>query len=433
MMGLCWALSMDFIAATGAYLGKTNVYKANPDGTHAHVGQFSNFWDKRIGRLLEGGGADSGLLVDQSPVHLNPDDIRLIKRLGMGTYGQAWTCSLPGGDRYVVKFPREIHIKTTAGGEHTIGKRKYKKYDMTKLKKFKSEYSKRHGYNMDALDEFKTEFGNFERLMEPHGYVADFAEGEHFAKGLVKTGLQPAENRGKYREYMEEMLRIKAIPGYAHMHPLYHIAALDGGNLPLIFSMPCEGTLYGYCTWLRDQKEKLMRPKRDGTPSDLWLRLALHLVLAMEFMEARGFVSVDIKCDNVFYKTVLDEGGAPNLHFMIADYGMCTEASFKPSEYKGKEEVLRGPLEYCPAQIYLPEITSAAISKFQIACILEVSTDQKDLKKGDAFSLSLKPSPISQTPYFQTICAIRTSKVDHQIHHYFNGLGRDLRADGILP
>ena len=368
---------MDFIATTGAFLGTTIV--RDPDGTP--IQEFSNFWDRRIGPLLV-----RERHVDQRPIVLALGDIRLEKPLGEGSFGQAWTCTVARAGRFVVKFPVEAAVVPDKEGWDTIppadGKRSFSEQN---------------------IGAFQLEFTNFERMMEPH------------VAGAAASGA-------KYREYMEEMLRIKATPGYAHMHPLYHIAVLD--TLPLIFSMPCEGSLYDYFEKLRLRNDRSLRPKRDGTPSDLWLRLALQLVLAMGFMEARDFVSVDIKAENILYRT-------HPMHFMIADYGMCTAASFKPCDHpRGGARVQRETSPYC---LHPHLIASGALSKCQIAYVLEHSVDLSELTEGKPFSRTLEHRPIPATPYFETVHSIKTAVGNESIALCFESLARALQADGILP
>ena len=401
---------MDRVRTTGAFLGTTSVYNAHADGSHTFMGGFDNFWDRGIGPLLSTG---SSRYVFPEPMHLSELDITLDRNLGEGGFGQAWTCTLARGGRYVIKLPRDTSLVHTADG-----RRHFISLQPPSLKEAK-----------ENIRDFQEEIFNFECMMEPGAYIANFADGEHWPSTLHL--LPPEANQGKYREYAEEMKRIKTMPGYAHMHQLYHFAILCDGRLPVILSMPCDGSLENYIDMVESMRDDhSLRAHTQRGPSDLWLSLGSQLALAMEFMEGRNFVNVDIKMDNILYHVVLDEEGTQHMHFLLADYGMCTTADYRPCDVTLEEELPRGLKSFAPANAQNNVLDSASLAKHQIATVLEFAVDRRGIRKLSVspyiFEYTLPPTLIMGNVYFDQIFAIRSARNGQEIASYFKQLANIL-------
>ena len=409
---------MDQVPTTGAFLGITHMFKKKKNGIRTEEKTFRNFWDEEMNSALKE-EKDRNIYV--SPLKLELPHVHLEKKLGAGVFGQAWTCTLADGLKYVVKFPVQYAVREGVGKPACISVTRRPSKKATK----------------DNVHSFTLEMKNFERMMEPQSYVRDFAKGQHFASTMQDGSLPPEANRAKYTEYAAEMKKIMDIPGYAHMHRLHHIDILDKGRLPLLISEPCHGSLRGYSTAVsQDNNNRTLRPDpQTGEPSDLWLTLASHMVLAMEFMEARDFVSVDIKDDNILYNVVLDSANVPHMHFMIADYGWCTPSNFKNCDYPNPaDQIPRGAPLFRPTDAPEPDIESSAMAQYQIICALELAVDRRDLGTSALpFDFSNPPTRISRgNPYFELIYLIRVAINGYRISKRFAVLASNLRDEGLL-
>jgi hypothetical protein len=370
--------------------------------------QYEDFWDERIQRELEVERNEPYVQVD--PLQPTPEAIKLEEILGRGAAGQAWRCTL-SGKRYVVKFPQNTAVLQQADRTYTIWLTPTPPPEVTR----------------ENLRSFIGEFNNFERMMEPDEYTSEFALGEHWPSRLHTD--TPEENRARYLRYANAMRELRLLPGHAHMHQLLHIAYLDQGRLPLIFSTPCDGSLWGFM-W-RQGRETALQPLAER-PSPLWLRLASHLVLAMKFMDSRGFVSVDIKADNIFYQWVMEDDDGPQMHFMVADYGLCTPSEYTTRESTDATWVPRGVPDFYPQHADEVLIRSDCIARHQIAVVLETAVDRTDVPGAEErFYNSLPPTLIApRVPYFKAIYDIRCAQTGRQIDLFYAKLVSLLRADG---
>jgi serine/threonine protein kinase len=344
--------------------------------------------------------------VQVDPLQPTAEAVKLEQLLGAGTAGQAWTCTL-FEKKYVVKFPAQTPVSRLPDGTCRI---------RLLPRPPKAEIDQN-------LESFNFEFNNFERMMEPDVYTRDFVNGEHWPSRLHTD--TPEENRDRYVRYANAMRELRLLPGHAHMHQLLHIAYLDHNCLPLIFSTPCDGSLRGFTQSCEATGNPALQPTR-GRPSKLWLSLASQLALAMKFMSSRGFVSVDIKLDNIFYKRAAGEE-EQQMHFMIADYGLCTSADYKGITCTEETWVPRGPPALYPYHAYEPELRSDSMARHQIAIVLEMAVDRRAPLH---FHFSLPPTLMSTAPYLQAIYDIRSAVNGRQIDRYYAGLVSLLRADG---
>ena len=81
-------------------------------------------------------------------------------------------------------------------------------------------------------------------------------------------------------------------------------------------------------------------------------------------------MNVDIKPSNILY---VDRGGQK--HFMISDYGMCSEADYIPKPTDPYKLTLRGNNYYNPHEDVRELMTSELISLFQVAVTLAGTID----------------------------------------------------------
>jgi serine/threonine protein kinase len=165
----------------------------------------------------------------------------------------------------------------------------------------------------EALDEFDTEFINYERIMDPQ--FREYKNGEPVRRGATRMQNVDMITQAGWRE---ELQRMEMHPGYAHIHPLIHFDA----TIPAIFSEECHGTL----TSLRRSRPELFELDSSSLATTaLWKQIGREVCDAVDYMRTRGVVHIDMKTDNVLY-TEADDG---TFRFMVSDFGRCKKHELK--------------------------------------------------------------------------------------------------------
>jgi len=311
---------------TGRAFTRITVHAGNQDILSAET----DLWtDPRIPDMLR--QYSDNALVEEAPIFLSLGDIHLGKKLGEGTYGKTYTCTLlQQTTNVVVKMPLAQELQ-----DNSIAKKA-----VPEMEKVVANYNQ--------------EFTNFERMMEPVLFTTYTRQGEHWV--TLKTD-SVAENHQEYFALQQEMLKIQGHPGYKHMHRLLHFQIAEG-TVPLIFSEPCDETLQGLLRQLYLASSPFLRLKE----YKLWWTIARQLTSAMEFMLVeRHFVNVDIKPINVLYC-------AQDNRFVLADYGMCLSSEEPSSTFANQTDL--GTHFYNPKTLgQLQNAGDLAIFQFA-ACML---------------------------------------------------------------
>jgi serine/threonine protein kinase len=240
------------------------------------------------------------------------DSIVLHTRLGAGSSGEAWTCTLrKNGGHYVIKVPHTQKLEVHHRGHES----------------FHTLLVERISDAEAIREDYTTEFANFERLMEPRLY-RERSRGLHYDSSMTDAG-----DAGQYLAYYDSMQALRHHHGYQHMHQLLHIQALENGTT-IILSQPCDGSLSHLLSHMHSDA---LKPLPNKTPSSLWVHLAHQITSAMAFMFSQGFLNVDIKPDNVLYIKQDGSGGEDaRYHLMVADYGMCAPVDVVLNNTHGK-------------------------------------------------------------------------------------------------
>ena len=330
------------VAVTGAGLGRYVVCAGQEE-----VQSFEDFWDPHLRAVLD---ADPHRYVVQEPLIVASGDIVVMKRLGVGSTGQAWTCTLHG-HKYVIKFPPGIKPATVFGVSTS-------NVDQggtpTDVQPAGTKTDARPGHMDRLAEQYNAEFDNFERMMEPKIYRR---AGKHYADTMLRPAKGPLHNAEQYRAFFRAMENLQSHPGFKHMHKLYHVQMLDQG-FPAIFSEPCKGSLYTYLPQM--ERGRKLRPLASGAPSEMWERIAAHISDAVTYMVSMGFIHVDIKPDNILYQLTKD-----GVLFMLGDYGECQELGYTPHPPKKRGTALYNP----PGQMEF-EFSAHELALFQLASTL---------------------------------------------------------------
>jgi serine/threonine protein kinase len=202
-------------------------------------------------------------------VPVQPVDVLLDALLGSGAYGTAYRCTVFDVS-LVVKVPNGVQV---------VGDR----------------LPTRARIDANARNDFAQELCNAERLLEPLDY-----------RGAMR--IQPADARALHAE----MLQMRAHPGYKHIHRLIH-GELSSAY-PMLFSEPCDGTLW--------EMRRAHSAPLWTTDAPEWQALARQLLLAFDYTRTRGLYHLDIKPDNVFYI---------GSRYMLADFGRMSSSEMHRS------------------------------------------------------------------------------------------------------
>ena len=154
-----------------------------------------------------------------------------------------------------------------------------------------------------ALANFETEFQNAEAILEPPLFQHLNRHGGRIRHMLVADWERLMTARDAW----------KALPGYAHLHPVLHLDA----TLPALISARADGTL----DQLRNDPryEVLLRRQADGDAPPTWYALARQITSAVAFiLKYTPLAHIDIKPANILYT---HDGPTPLLQ--LGDYGLC--------------------------------------------------------------------------------------------------------------
>jgi serine/threonine protein kinase len=209
--------------------------------------------------------ANAKVTLCRTPVPVQPSEVRLDALLGSGAYGAAYCCTVFDVP-LVVKVPLGVPVV----GDHLPTRARIDEY---------------------ARDDFAQELRNAERLLEPLNY-----------RGARR--IQPSDARALHAE----MLQMRAHRGYDHVHRLIH-GELSTGAYPMLFSEPCDGTLW--------EKRRARSAPLWTTDAPEWQALARQLLSAFDYTRTRGLYHLDIKPDNVFYI---------GSRYMLADFGRMSSS-----------------------------------------------------------------------------------------------------------
>jgi len=302
-------------------------------------------------------------MVEQQALGFTLNDIELHEKLGTGTYGQVYSCTIKGKGM-VIKLNEKHEISTKTRSHDGAIKMTFK---LNKVKRLET-----------TVEAFNYEIKNYERMMEPKSFIKYI--GPFRVQGWIHWDSTSREaNSRQYNRMREELQLIQAHPGYKHMHKLLHFDIIK--NVPFILSERCDGTL-DMLLW-KNTVERIddFKP-RAGVPSKLWLMLAEQLNHAACFMQDRGFMNVDIKPSNIFYAYPNGE-----MCFMVSDYGMCSEAQYIPKPDAPFMRLLRGTYFYSAVHHSRNDpdergryftMTSEQVMLFQVATTLIASIDISD-------------------------------------------------------
>ena len=341
--------------------------------------EVESIWDADVQAALDEDGGP--YFVEQKPLEFRLSDVELGKVLGQGSYGVTYTCIIKKRGM-VIKFnpEHEVRIKRVHKAD-TESDQATKNEDDDKNKEDKATKTV-FAFNQldpetlrDIYDEYREEFSNFERIMEPASFKKYTRDQERW---VTWDGVSPEANRRQYNELKRDLELFQAHPGYEHMHKLLHFDTKD--NISFILSERCDDSLENLMEKHCDESIHEFKPAADGSPSKLWLLLAEHLTYATLFMQERGLVNVDIKPSNILY---VDRGGQK--HFMISDYGMCSESDYIPKSTDPYKLRLRGNNYYNPHEDVRELMTSKLISVFQVAVTLAGTIDVSRINSETVF------------------------------------------------
>ena len=369
---------MDVCRPTGVHLTVDRL--VSMEGGEAR--EVESIWDADVQAALDEDGGP--YFVEQKPLEFHLWDVELGKVLGRGSYGVTYTCIIKKRGM-VIKFnpKHNVRIKRVHKAD-TESDQATKNEDDDKNKEDKATKTV-FAFNQldpetlrDIYDEYREEFSNFERIMEPASFKKYTRDQERW---VTWDGVSQEANRRQYDELKRDLELFQAHPGYEHMHKLLHFDTKD--NISFILSERCDDSLENLMEKHCDESIHEFKPAADGSPSKLWLLLAEHLTYATLFMQERGLVNVDIKPSNILY---VDRGGQK--HFMISDYGMCSEADYIPEPGDPYELTVRGNNYYDPHEDVRELMTSELISLFQVAVTLAGTIDVSRIISETVFLLN---------------------------------------------
>ena len=304
------------VPKTGTAFSTTEVYHPQKEGERQVLGSYQDPWDEEAWRLLFD---DKALMVHTREEEFSVNDLNIYELVGKGTFGKAYTCVLKG-KQLVVKIPKKASVREyQAGMKHDyeggiIGGENYKRIEpWDPMVRDSSSTLKK------SMENFTAEMEHYELMMEGEKFRSLRGFKQRWIR-LIETSAEA--NRQQYERLREEALRLRQHPGFKHMHQLFHLQWF--GEWPVLFSAPCESSLYNLLQKFQDENMLDLRPEEVNgepfyQPSKLWIVIAKQMTLAMEFMKSVKFVHLDIKPENILYRHKSDG----QIEFMMSDYGIC--------------------------------------------------------------------------------------------------------------
>jgi hypothetical protein len=304
------------------------------------------------------------------------DSVHLIRRVGSGAYGEAFTCTIqappgrggPHGGEYVIKLAIETRRADIRIEHDTDLQQADQKATPGNMR---AADASQHPGRADTLRRFRREMANAEALLEPE-FASDLRYGvalhdyrkrshagdppsdiEKFKLELVGTRLHNLSG-SQYFKLVEEVHSMRMHAGYHHMHQVLHFDP----DLPAIISEKASGDLNSirhlsnnrdptHTGWLALGSASTARRR----PPPLWIRIAAQLALAFDYMDQYcSMVHLDVKPGNVLFlleptssasTTAAAAAAAPvQIRCMLSDYGICapkTEA-FDRTHFPGTDQ-----------------------------------------------------------------------------------------------
>ena len=148
---------------------------------------------------------------------------------------------------------------------------------------------------------FLNEVQNFERIYETDFQLAKF-KGAKRATDISDSDLLLMQ---------DQLHKLKLHPGRKHIHQILHFDK----DIPAILSERCNGTLHT----LRTSRPGLFECIPDLSPT--WKKVGHELASAIQYIESRGMVHIDIKPGNVFF--VWDPANKTQPIVKLGDFGLC--------------------------------------------------------------------------------------------------------------
>ena len=218
------------------------------------------FWDPRV---------RSSSRVRAEPVRVTPDMVWLFQpELGYGASGVAYRCRVAGHGEWVVKVPLALMTDDEGPLDGSFG----------------------------ACDQaYRAEVANAEWLLEPRGYTESLAHAADWDRARV-TALH------------SEMARMRAHPGYAHIHKLVHA---EWAPIPMIFSEACDESLR--------TTVHMAYPDYATTDRTDWRAVATQMLAALDYTRMRELLHMDIKPENILVR----RSAAGRRTYLLADFGLC--------------------------------------------------------------------------------------------------------------
>jgi hypothetical protein len=256
-------------------------------------------------------------------------ELRLFKRLGNGTFGAAYLAEFRGR-QLVVKLPVTLLCKP-----ETIVDPSVNPHGRTIAEVIRPPNRIRQSVLEHARTVFRAECQNAEQVLDStakhymranrgNGSTADELVGAPLLEGYLGAEEQAAIDQARQRH--------RALPGYAHMHPIVHFDA----QIPLLLSEPAKGTLEDLYVVIRNE------PRLDAH----WYEVARQLSDAIAFLRhpTVGMAHLDLKPDNVLYTHHPTTG---RVHIWLGDYGQMGRANerttFDNGDYSPQYAFHRAP------------------------------------------------------------------------------------------
>jgi hypothetical protein len=236
-------------------------------------------------------------------------ELRLFKRLGNGTFGVAYLAEFRGR-QLVVKLPVTL-LRTPEVRVHPS----VNPDGRTLAEVIKPPRNIRQTVFERARNAFRKECQNAEQVLDStvehymranrgNGSSADALVGAPLLEGYLSAEDQAVIDEARQRH--------RALPGYAHMHPIVHFDA----QIPLLLSEPAQGTLEDLYVVIEDA------PRLNAQ----WYEVARQLSDAIAFLRhpTVGMAHLDLKPDNVLYTHHPTTG---RVHIWVGDYGQMDRAN----------------------------------------------------------------------------------------------------------
>ena len=226
-------------------------------------------------------------------------DLELMRRLGSGSYGVAYSCRLPavfGPQPFVIKISKRL---VEAG--LVLANMNTRRILVRPL--YTAAQCQVHAR---AVRDLKEEFTNYERIMDP---LSPHLQGASLTMGIT---------RAEHNDMLQREAAMQQHPGHAHIHRIFHMDL----QIPAILSERCDGTLDG----LRAAASNLFEARFDNATqqwqfADLWKQVGREICDAVDYIRTRGLVHLDVKMQNILYI-----GNGNNTYgFKLGDYGLLED------------------------------------------------------------------------------------------------------------